>query len=432
MAATNIPVGSPLARKVFGAAVFAEMYRDPTLTNNLVGSVPKQSQAETKLDKGQSSSDMPIVQVRDLNKGGGDTASIDLFNILTGKPIMGDEKIAGKLMDLTYDSQDIRLDQMRSGFNAGGRMTQQRTVHNLRSMGKKALSGWWARTIEQCRFVHLAGARGSENRQDWNVPLQNDPDFNKIVVNQVKAPTYTRALIVSGTSGELIQQDAGAMNAIDKDDKLTLNSINNMKAIMEESFAPLQDVRLPGDKAVGLDKMACLLVSPRQWLELWHSTTSENDWETFLANARERSKSNPLFTGNEVGLWNGILVRKYFYPIRFQADDTLQMATSADNHTETVATLPNAAGLIGNNGKTGSVDRAMLLGAQALAEMWGKNSGSGTHMSWYEREVAEDHGATFEASVSSIGGTSKITFKMKDGKDYDHGVYTIDSFVESL
>lgn len=431
MAATNIPFGSPLARKVYGAGVFAEMYRQPTLTNNLVGSIPKQSAAEMKAEKGQSSPDMPIVQVRDLTKGGGDLAGIDLFNILVGKPIMGDEKIAGKLMDLTYDSQDIKLDQMRGGFDAGGRMTAQRTVHNLRTMGKKMLSGWWSRAAEQSRLVHMAGARGGQNDPSWVVPERTDPDFAKIMVNPVNAPTYTRHLTVDGADGELIQGASGWYTTdVANTDKMTLNSVNMLRTICDESSAPLQDIRLAGDTSQGMDPLAMLLVTPRQWAELWHSTASSNDWETFLRDARERSKANPLFSGQNVGLWNGILVRKYNYPIRFNWGGTLRVATSAADHTEEDVVIK--AAVTGTNGKVGSIDRAMLIGAQALAECWGKNSGSGTHMNWYEREVAEDHGATFEASASGIGGTSKITFKSKDGNDYDHGVFIIDSFVEGL
>ncbi|RKX42465.1 MAG: hypothetical protein DRP64_09790, partial [Verrucomicrobia bacterium] len=367
-------------------------------------------------------------------KGGGDVASIDLFQIMVGKPLMGDKKIAGNLMALTYDSQDIKLDQMRGGFDAGGRMTAQRTVHNLRSMGKKMLSGWWSRAMEQCRLVHMAGARGSQNDPSWVIPLDSDPTFDEIMVNQVNAPTYTRYLNVSATDGIPEQGTDATVTAMDKNNKMSLNTINVLRTICDESEAPLQDVRIPGDMSQGLDPLAVLLVSPRVWQELWHSTVASNthDWETFLRDARERSKANPLFSGNNVGLWNGILVRKFLYPIRFQADEVINVATSANDHTETTTAINAAANMIGDNTKLGAIDRSMLLGAQALAECWGKNSGSGTHMNWYEREVAEDHGATFEASASSIGGTSKITFKSANGKDYDHGVYAIDSFVEGI
>lgn len=48
MSQTNVPVGSPLARKVFGAALFARTQRQPSLMNNLTGPAPQQAAAEAK------------------------------------------------------------------------------------------------------------------------------------------------------------------------------------------------------------------------------------------------------------------------------------------------------------------------------------------------------------------------------------------------
>lgn len=86
---TNLPVGHPLARKFFSVASFAETQRKPSFRRNLTGPAPTQAQAESKL-KGQTTPDMPFVRVTDLSKGGGDTVSVDLFNIIKGKPTMGD------------------------------------------------------------------------------------------------------------------------------------------------------------------------------------------------------------------------------------------------------------------------------------------------------------------------------------------------------
>ncbi|WP_268577049.1 phage capsid family protein, partial [Escherichia coli] len=91
MSQTTVPVGSPLARKVFGAALFANTQRQPSLMNNLTGAAPKQSAAEAKL-KGQTSPDMPLVRVTDLTKSQGDQVSVDLINQTGGKPIMGDKQ----------------------------------------------------------------------------------------------------------------------------------------------------------------------------------------------------------------------------------------------------------------------------------------------------------------------------------------------------
>jgi hypothetical protein len=48
MAESQIPVGSALANKVFGGALFAAQLRKPTLAGNLTGPAPKQSAARRR------------------------------------------------------------------------------------------------------------------------------------------------------------------------------------------------------------------------------------------------------------------------------------------------------------------------------------------------------------------------------------------------
>jgi hypothetical protein len=56
---TQIPFGHPLARKVFGAAVFAEVTRKNSWTNRLTGPAPQISEARAKLAK-QQTSELPV------------------------------------------------------------------------------------------------------------------------------------------------------------------------------------------------------------------------------------------------------------------------------------------------------------------------------------------------------------------------------------
>ena len=55
MSQTVIPTGHPLARKIFGAAVFGELTRAPTFMNRLTGEAPDLSDARSKLEKMQTS-----------------------------------------------------------------------------------------------------------------------------------------------------------------------------------------------------------------------------------------------------------------------------------------------------------------------------------------------------------------------------------------
>lgn len=410
MAQTQVPFNSPLAAKVFGAAVFAQMTRQPTLTNRLVGNAPKSESANAKLRQ-QTSPDYPIVRVTDLATESGGAVTVDLFNILQGKPVMGDQKLQGRLMNLKYSSMEVRVDQMRGGIDTGGRMTRQRTVHDLRSIGRAGLSGWWSRCLDQVRLVHLAGARGSVDIPDWVVPLDTDPEFSSIMVNPVVAPTYNRHLFAG---------DATSISTLDSTDIMTLDTINRVRTILDEAATPLQPIKLMDDPASEMEPLAIMLVSPRQWSTILKNS-SGNDLQSFLRDAGERGSKNPLFTGSHVGMWNGILVRKMTNLIRFSPGATVKVATSGAVFTETTDTVPAFA-------QGATMDRAIILGAQALVEAWGKDSTSGTHMKWFEREVAEDHGASHEASVTGIGGAAKLRFRDASGVDTDHGVYVLDSY----
>ncbi len=108
MAQTTIPAGSALAVKVYGAALFARNIQAQSLLTNLTGPAPKQSDAEAKL-KGQTSKDMPIVRITDLSKSSGDRVTVDCFDTINGKPLMGDKNAENKGEALSSSSMEIAI-----------------------------------------------------------------------------------------------------------------------------------------------------------------------------------------------------------------------------------------------------------------------------------------------------------------------------------
>lgn len=122
MSGYNIPIGSPLAAKVFGAAVFAGVQSAPGFMNLLSGGAPAIGDAAKKI-KGQTSPDYPIVKVTDLSSTAGDTVSVDLFNIFQGKPTMGDKRIEGRGFNATTSTQTIQINRTRGMADTGGKMT---------------------------------------------------------------------------------------------------------------------------------------------------------------------------------------------------------------------------------------------------------------------------------------------------------------------
>lgn len=411
MSQTVIPLGHSLARKIYGSAVFAEMCQKPTFLSRLIGPSPDLSDARNKLEKMQTSPEYPIVRITDLSRSAGDKVSCDMFHILQGKPVTGDVILAGNMMNLTSSSVDITLNQLRAGVNTGGRMTQQRTLHDLRSVGRSALAGYWARLMDQVKLVHFAGARGSHNTPDWVVPLASDPDYANIMVNTVTPPTYDKHFYAG---------EATSMATLDETCYLTLDDIDRLRASIDEMSIPMQPIVLPDDPASQDEPLFVLMVTQRVWHYL-QTRTGEKAWRTFLQNAQVRGSKNPLFAG-EPGMWNGILIKKMPRPIRFAPGEVVTVCQNVAAATTTTSTV--SASLGGAAVANYAVDRCLLLGGQALAEVWGQHSKSGTHMSWHEE--TSDHDNVLEASISAIGGVQKLRFPGSDGFIRDHGVAVID------
>lgn len=406
--ATNIPIGSALARKVYSVGLFTRVQHSPGFMNLLSGEMPKEGSFAAKV-KGQTSPDYPIVKAGDLAKGAGDAVSIDLFNILQGKPVMGDKRIAGKMMQLTSSSMDVRIDQVRGGADSGGRMTQKRTVHNLRNISMAGLQAWMQRLEDQSAIVHLAGARGTQNTTDWVVPLQADPDFAEIMVNTVKAPTKNRYFAANDGTGP---DDIGT------NDALTLQDVDRIVAQLRESPVIMQSVKIKGDDRAWNDPLWVMFITERQWLYL-QSRTSQTTWRQAVQNAFERKSGgvkHPLFDAYETIMWNGVLLKRMNrYAIRFNTGDSVIKDTGgADGLTYTESTVQTAQ----------PVDRAIIVGAQALAKAYGK-SASEYFYDWSEEEV--DHKNNIETVASAMGGSAKIRFKI-DGADTDFGVAVVDSY----
>lgn len=430
MAQTNIPAGSPLARKVYGAALFSRIIQAETTYKNLTGPAPKQSDAESKL-KGQTAADMPIVRVTDLSKQAGGSVSVDCFDTISGKPIVGDRNAEGQGEKLSSSSIDIAIDQFTKVVDVGGRMAQQRTLNNLRGIAFANLTGYFPRLKTQTALIHAAGARGSMVGRDWIVPLESDTDYKDIMVNNVLAPTYNRHFVINGTGLTAGGQQLGSIATTDV---WKLSHIDALSLILDDLEFPLQPVKIADDAMRNDDPIkAVLMLTPRQWNQIKTEGGSSNTWRSFIQGAWARTSSgskHPLFTG-EAGVWNGVLVRVApRYTVRFKTGDSTNIITAANRYTATETSQSIAAGFTGNAGGF-AVERAVLLGAQAVADVYGRDASSDYYFSWNERKYNFEK--NMEVAGSYMGGMSKLRFKFSDGngnaEPTDLGAMVIDSAV---
>jgi len=420
--ATSIPYGSDQAVQLQSIALYTVTQQRLTTLNRLAGKFPTQASTEARL-RVQTSSDYPVVRCRDLTKKAGDEITFDLINPINGKPIMGAAYAEGHGESMTFSQDRLRINQTRKPISAGDTMSQQRTPHDLRKLGRAQGEGYMAKLEDQLTLVHLAGARGFQDNIEWVVPLASDADFTNICINTVKAPTGNRHFISTGSGIETVKAAAGEIT-IATTDVANLDLIDALRAHLDGMALPPAPVLFDGDKMGADSPLRVLMVSPLQY----NSIIKSGNFRTLQATAMARASqagNNPLFMG-EAGLWNGILVVKMPKAIRFYAGDPINWCADVTSETETTSDVVPAA-----FGTTYAVDRALLLGAQALADAQGKHRKSGVPYFWSEKEL--DHGDKLEMLVGMINGKSKIRFEVDHGDSLqptDNGVIAIDTAVQ--
>ena len=421
--ATNIPYGSPLANKLQSAGLFAANMQRNTTINRLTGKFPQQADAEQTIRQ-QTSTNMPIVRCMDLQKMAGDEIEFDFVNYLGGKPIMGSRNAEGYGKAMSFAQDRLRINQARYPISAGDTMTQQRTPHELRKLARTLGESYMNRLQDQLSLVHMAGARGFHNNVEWAVPLASDPDFASILVNPVRAPSRNRHFMSTGTGLETVKAGAGEIT-LTTADVFNADLVDSLRMQLESMALPPSAVEFDGDKLAADAPLRVLLCSAEQFASFTQST----NYRTYVSNAIARGQqagNHPLFMGGDTALWNGILMVKMPKPIRFYAGDALNWCASTTSETETTTDKAPAA-----LSTTHAIDRAILLGGQALAEAWGKHRKTGNPFFWSEKEL--DHDDKLELLIGAINGRSKVRFEVDHGNEKqitDNGIMAIDTVVK--
>ena len=414
MADTYIGTNDPKAVKLFSIMLFADNIRASRMLRMLSESGKiTQRMSMAKRESMQTTAGMPIVSVTDLSKKRGDRVTVDMVHNIQGKPFMGSDMAEGRGTNLSFDDQEFIIDQSRNPVKAGDKMSQQRTVHSLRMMAKSTLTNWFGRLFDNRIQVHLAGARGSDDAADWVVPLESDPDFKRIMVNTVNPPTTNRYFVAGGGT---------TVAALGDTDALRLEDFDVISTTLREqafSLAPIEVSENMGDE----DPLWCAIITQRQWhYLLLRAGEGTSAWRKFLADATQRRSmtNHPLFKGT-CGMWNGLLIKRVNRPIRFNAGDTVKTVTSSSGAVVS-STVPTSL----------VVDRALIVGAQALAHVHGNANAPGSSVEgkfpifWSEKWL--DHDDKLEVLGGCMDGMGKFRFTQTDGEITDYGVAVVDSY----
>lgn len=404
--------------QVHAAFLMSDSLLNTDLLSLMSQTPPSVMVSYSKLQRDQSTHEMPIVMVKDLEKSAGDTVDFDMVLQTTGEGTIGDETIAGRGVPTLFSRDALRIDQTRYGADVGGRMTQKRTPWDLAKAARSGVAGWFGRRFDQLIHVHLSGARGSQDNVSWTLPVPDTTEKTNrlaaLAVNPIRPPTTNRYMIAGG--GDDVT-DLSTTDTLKLRDLQTL--VTELRGLSVQlpymSMRTTQHMKIP---------QWCLFVSPEVHRYLTAGIKA-NEWRQMVAAASSRARmldNHPLFT-NQAFEYEGVIIKPIRRPILFNAGDSVK-TTDSNTGNELSHDVPDSI----------TVHRSILVGGQALAMAFGNaNSGSGAHafpMRWSDQ--MKDHDNAREVVGSTMVGMSKIRFRNSDGELTDHGVFALDSYAPKV
>ncbi|MBO9492231.1 N4-gp56 family major capsid protein [Endozoicomonas sp. G2_1] len=403
----NIPEGSK--QKLFNAALFAAIIREPSFLNMLTGAAKKAPKGMKEIGREQTDAGSPVVRVSDLSKSQGKEVTVDIIHRLTKEPTMGDTRLAGRGDNLTFANDTLKIDQYRHMVDDGGAMTQQEIAHNLTEAGRQSLMVYYKQLMDEVAFYHFCGARGTAFDPNYNiVPLEAAKSFAKIMVNELVVPNY---------DSKFYGGDATSVDQLDSADLFSLESVDNMWLHLQEMANPIPYIRLTGDKQADESPMYVQFVTPRQWND-FQTSASAKDWNQMIANAQKRSSgfNHQVFKGDCL-MYRNILVKPMNRRVRWNAGDNVDVAAN------------DKAGTVSQQTAAVPVERSILVGAQAVASAYGKTKQSNGRQFNINKEMV-DHDNACETSINWVQGLKKLSFEDSLGYRRDHGILTLDTAVK--
>jgi len=322
--------------------------------------------------------DKPIWQLTDLEADAGEQITYDLSMQLNMQPIEGDLELHGKEEKLVFFTDNVYIDQMRGGADAGGRMTRKRTVHDLRNISKVRETDWWARVFDEIIFMYLSGARGTNS--EFVFPTT----YTGFANNSLTAPD-TNHLVYGG-----VATSKATVTATDKMSTLPIDRAVAYAEMMGGGGPAYSEI--PQIQKVNIDgeEVFLLVMDPYQAFDLRRNATSL-DWADIQKAIAMSAGKNSAFMTGMLGMWNGVVLQKHQNVIRF---------------TDYGSGAVNAS-------------RALFCGVQAGALAFG-SPGQDLRFGW--NEEGRDNNNRVVITTHTIWGFKKVTF---NGNDF--GVMAIDT-----
>lgn len=336
------------------------------------------SRKKSNFDKltGAEGSSMPVVYKTDLEKGPGDEVTTTLIAKIKGKPVEGQEKLAGRAQKLSRATHKMRIDKHRQAVSVGDIMDQKRVNWSIPEQARDRLSDYMAEIYDEQVTMTASGSRGI------GAEIQHYPLGYTGFPNTFDAPDAQHVMYWDGT-----RANAGAITANDKMgtnvvDKLLLRAKKQLGGVQDGNPVKMEPVMVDGGKHF------LFLMAPECMYDL-RREVGEAGWLTLeKAKAAATGANSPIFKGGNA-YYNGALL------------DELETCVKFDTST--------AGGSYG-----AAAARNLFLGANAVCVAHGTKSQRGG-VKYELSEDDEDYGEEGIIIVRMIAGFSKARF---NGMDY--------------
>lgn len=303
-----------------------------------------------------------VIQIHmDLENQPGDEIRYDVLYQNRGDGIQGDTTLEGYEEALEFYQDSVKIDQLRHAHNFR-KMTQQRTVHDLRKAGRSSLATWYGWKLTTLMYAYLAGVAGND--------LEN-------------------AAGTIGTSGFA----GNPLVVPDADHHLNKTGSTMSLAFIDTLVARAKTVN-PRIRPVMIDgKRHYVLVLHPYSIHALRVETGAQAWTSIQQNANVRAESNPIFSG-AAGLYNGVIIHESEF-------------------------IPRATTTAGWSGATANDTANLFLGAQAGAFAMGNaydkvdqsTMGGGSYFKWVEQ--TRDYGNNKGIGVAGCFGIKPCVFNSK-------------------
>lgn len=226
-----------------------------------------------------TSQDSILCMKNDLEQSAGDEIKYDLRMQDRNPGVQGDTRLKGYESALVFHQDSVKIDQLRQG-HAFKRMSQQRTIHDLRKEGRASISDWFARTFDALMFAYLAGTAGDDTEN-----ISNVLGAGGFAGNALATPDSDHVITTGAT--------------------MTLQNIDKLVA-----RAKVLNPRIRPAMVDGSPKYV-LVMHPHTVYQLKISTAA-GSWNTITQNAGVRGSDNPIYTG-ALGEYAGVILHESEY-----------------------------------------------------------------------------------------------------------------------